>query len=435
METANPILGNPLLLVAILLFLAILPRALRQKRKTTLDKMVERFEKKELQTDDEEEHDKNDPEYEQTARPKDKSLAYLIDEIPTSQTQENETIPPFPVEEEPEKIIKEGIPIPHNEAEDTQPAPKRKVKLIKQEISTTPGENQVSPKKTPSESLKEKKSATPTEEQRPTREEDFKASLLSELEAKESENNWIESEIPGLIMEPIPTEVVSESIPTFKAFPKAKYQTETESPSQPSQKEKEGPKVKNIAPKSEGKKDSNPKKQVKIKSEPPALEVEISESTTKPVEKKASVVSHKSIAKKKRKRAKTPASNTGELHREEKETSSEKVKPKPFLLDLKYLDREESEAIDKGKLPADMVDVVVARLNALQVDLENQFTSVSEELTPGDSQVNGSMWKSLIQGSFPALEEVNDESPDRKEVSLEKLDSFLFTTTQRKNRE
>jgi hypothetical protein len=79
--------------------------------------------------------------------------------------------------------------------------------------------------------------------------------------------------------------------------------------------------------------------------------------------------------------------------------------------------------------------VVIARLNALQVDLENQLVAIPGEPTSSENQVNGNMRKDRVQGSPPDLEGTINEPLDKKEVSLEELDSFLFTSTQRKNRE
>lgn len=408
METANPILGNPLLLAAILLFLAILPRALRQKEKTELDRAIERFEKEESETAADEESDENDTKHGKPVPPKDPSVAYLMEDLPTPrETHEENEVIPFPAQEEREKqvkIVKEGVPISHNKGEDPPPAPKKKVKLIKQEISIPPDENRVSPKKASPEPLKGKKSKPLTKEQKPTWDE-------------ESESSWVEAEIPGLIIDsPLAAEIF-ESIPAFKASPKAKHQSKPEKSHKSPQKEKQGRKVKNIAPKSEEKKDSKkPKKQVQIKPDSPQLEIEISESRPKAVEIKPPVVSHKKIAKK----------------------GAGKKKAKPFLLNLKYLDQEESEAIDPvshDKLPADMVDVVIARLNALQVNLENQLVSLPGELIPRENPINGNIQTDRIQDSLPDLEETINESSDKKEVSLEELSSFLFTATQRKNRE
>ncbi len=445
METANPILGNPLLLAAILLFLAILPRALRQKEKTALDRALERFEKEELDSAAEGESGENETKNEKLVPPKDGSLAYLREDLPTSLEthEENGSIPfPAPVEdrEKQVKIVKEGVPISHNRAENPPPAPRKKVKLIKQEISISPVKNKVSSKKASLEPLKEKTNQAPAKDQESKWDE-------------ESEGNWVEAEIPGLIIEPPPPAEVSESTPTFESSSKAKHQLEAKKPQKSIQNEKQGRKVKKIAPKSEEKKNSKiPTKQVQIKPDSLQLEKEISESIPKAVEIKAPVVSHKNIAKKGagKKKAKALSSKAGETQKTEAEatpvlpqrkdikTSPEKAKPKPFLLNLKYLDQEESETIDPvshDKLPADMVDVVIARLNALQVNLENQLVSIPDELIPRENPINGNIRTDRIQDSLPDLEETINESSDKREVSLEELSSFLFTATQRKNRE
>ncbi|MDH3257200.1 MAG: hypothetical protein OEM27_06250, partial [Nitrospinota bacterium] len=81
METTNLFLGNTLLLLAVLLFLAILPRALRhillQKEKTKLDKAVERFEEEELKAAAEGKSAETDTLQDKSVPPKDSSLAYL----------------------------------------------------------------------------------------------------------------------------------------------------------------------------------------------------------------------------------------------------------------------------------------------------------------------------------------------------------------------
>ena len=120
MESVNPILGNPLLIAAILLFLAILPRALRQKKKTALDRTVERFEEEELKTAAEGESDENIPGHEPATHPEGETSANLTKkDLPNPQeTQGNEGFPPFPTQaeeiEKSIKIVKEGIPISHN---------------------------------------------------------------------------------------------------------------------------------------------------------------------------------------------------------------------------------------------------------------------------------------------------------------------------------
>ncbi len=408
--------------------------------------MVERFEQEELKTAAEGESDENDPAHEQTAHPKDPSLAYLMEDLPTSpEMQGDGSTPPFLTQEEDEKkvkTVKEGVPISHNDAEDLSPAPKKKVKLVKQEISIAPDKNKAFSKKTLSEPLKSK---TRTQEQRSKT--DSQGPPLSENE--ESNGNWVEAEIPGLIMDTPPAAERSESIPTFKASPKANHQSKAEKPQKSPQNEKQSLKVKNIAPKSEKIEDSKPKKHVKAKADSTELKIEISESKPKPVEIKTPIVSHKDIAKKGagQKKAKAPAAKAGKAQktkpkvtavpsqREDIKTSPEKVKPKPFLLDLKYLDQEELETVDPvvhEKLPGDMMDVVIARLNALQVDLENQLVPIPEELVPEESLINGNMRKEQIQDSLPTLERTSSEPTVTREVSLEELDSFLFTDTQRK---
>ncbi len=454
-DTTHLLFGNTLLLLSVLLFLAVLPRALRyillQKESTALDRAVGRFEEEEFKAAHDGESEKKETLYEKPTSPKDRSVAYLMEDLPTPpKTLGDGGIPPFPAEEEneekekPVKIVKEGVSISHSKAKEPPPDPKKKVKLIKQEFSISPGENRVLSKKAPSEPLKGKKSKAPAKYQKTKVDEDSRKLPISENE--ESDDNWVEAEIPGLIIEPLPALEQSESIPTFKASPKARHQSEAKKSPKPSQKEKPGMKVKNIAPKSEEKRDSKPQKPVKIKADSPGLEIEVSESKPKSVEIKAPVVSHKNIAKKEagKQKAKAPSSKVGKTQKTEAEvtavppqregikTSPEKAKPKPFLLDLKYLDQEELETVNPvshKKLPADMVDVVIARLNALQVDLENQLVSIPGELMPRENPVNGKMRKDRIQDSRPV-----NESSDKKEVSLDELDSFLFTSTQRKNR-
>ena len=265
MESTNSILGNPLLLAAILLFLAILPRALRhilsRKEKTTLDRMVERFEKEELET------------------------AVIEDES-------DESIPPFPIYKEaiPVKIVKEGVPISHNDAEDSSLAPQKKVKLVKQGFSIDPDNNEVSSKKT----LSERKGNALTQEQT----SDSQESPISESKNEEPNSNWVEAEIPGLIMDIPPEAEKAKNVPTFKASKKAKRLSDAEKSQKPPQKEKQSPKVKNIAPKSEETKDSKPKKDVKTKAGSPKIKIEISKSKPKPVEIKAPIVSHKRYSQK-----------------------------------------------------------------------------------------------------------------------------------------
>ena len=450
METVNPFLENPLLIAAILLFLAILPRALRQKKKTALDKAVERFEKEELKAAAEGKSDEDINRQKKPIALKDGSLAYLKGDLPASQkVEEQGGIPPFPAQEEDNnvKTVKPGGPISHYETADT--LPKKKIKLIRQDFSIAPDKNKVSSKKVSSDHTKDKASKPLTNDQTSTWNGDSPAPPISGNE--EPKDSWIEAEIPGLTLEP-PAEEKPETIPVFDAFPKEKYQTEAEKPQKSPPKEKQAPEVKNIGPKTEEKKDPKPKQQVIIRADSPELEMENSESTLKEVEIKASVVSHKNIAIKETEtqKAEGPPSKTGETEKTRAEvtvvphqrdnikTSPEMAKLKPFLLDLRYLDQEELETenpISYEELSADMMDVTIARLNALQVDLENQLVSVPGKAISRKTPVDDTLRKDRAQGSLPDLEETINKSSGAKEVSLEELDSFLFTATQRKKRE
>jgi hypothetical protein len=416
MESANPILGNPILLLAIVLFLAILPRALRQREKTSLDRTVERFEKEELLAATVEELNKDNPQQENLDSPKNRSLGYPTTEI----TQGEGGIPHFPeqTEEVPVKIIKEGIPISHNEAKALSSTPKKKVKLIKQETSIAPEIHKDS---------------------------ENKPSVSDSTINEENEGNWVEAEIPGLIMEPLLENEEIKDIPTFKAAPKAEYQSEPENSPKPPQKEKPGITVKNITPKSEEEEDSKSRKQVSTKKDSSEIKLEILESKPKVVEIKAPIVSHKNIAKKgaRRKKAKVGSAKVEKnqeieptvaevlSQQEDMTSSSEVVKAKPFLLDLKYMIRDELETADSvshENFHSDMVDAVIDRLNSLQTNLENQ-------LVAGHNPVNGNMRKNRVQDSLPSSEGATHDPSSKKEVSLNELDSFLFTATQRKSRE
>ena len=426
MDTANPILGNPLLLIAILLFLAILPRALRQKEKTELDKAVERFEKEESRTALAEKPGEDKGNQKKPIALRDGSLAYPKGGLRASQqTEESGGIPPFPAREEDHeervKIVKPGVPISHFET--AEPPQKKKIKLIKQEFSIAPDKNKKSPKKTQSEPAKEILGETPPRKPETTQNEDFPVPPISDSE--ESKDNWIEAEIPGLTLEP-PTPEKAEDIPVFNAFPKEKYRTEAEEPQESLESEKQDTKVKNIASETEEKEDSKSKEQAATKKDSPELEVKISESESKEVEIKAPVASHKSIAK-----------NETEVP-EEGASSSEIEKVKPFLLELRYLAPEESETErpdSQKEMSGHMVDITIARLNALQADLENQLTSIPGKLIPKEIPANENMRKDRIEDSLPDLERMANESSNQKEVSVEELDSFLFTATQRKNKE
>ena len=452
METVNPILENPLLLAAILLFLAILPRALRQKKKSALDKAVERFEKEEIKAAAKGASTEDASKPEKPIALKDGSLVYRKKDQPDSQktTDVFGGIPPFSSEDDDDekvKIVKPGVPISHYETAD--PPPRKKIKLIKQEFSIAPDPNKVSSKKAPTDPPKVKPSSLPTDTQKSATTEDFPIPPISDNE--ESKDNWIEAEIPGLTIEP-PAAEKPEDIPVFNAFPKKKYLTETENPQEPLPEEKQGTVVKNIAPKTEEKKDSKQEKPVAIEANSPEMEREILESGPKEVEINAPVVSHRNITLKEDESPETKAAtskteeteNSGieakpvPLQQGDMEASSETEKLKPFLLDLRYLDSEELEtanSISNEKLPADMVDATIARLNALQVDLESQFTSTPGESISEEIPVGKDMRKDRTQNSLPEFEGIANQSSDKNEVTLEELDSFLFTATQRKKRE
>jgi len=442
METTNPILGNPLLIAAILLFLAILPRALRQREKTALDKAVERFEKEEQKAASQENSGENEKKQKKPIALKDGSLAYLKEDLPAPmKTGDPGGIPPFPTQEEEKvKIVKPGIPISHIEA--AEPPVKKKVKLIKQEFSIAPDPNKAPPKKDSSAPKKDTQSKPSTKDQKTSLSEDFPVPPPIS-DNQEHKDSWIEAEIPGLTVEP-PVEEKTEDIPVFNASPKEEYKSEVP---EPSSEEKQAKAVKNITPKTEEEKDLKPEKEVTIQTDTPELEMEVSESEPKEVEIKGSVPSHKSITKNDKVPLKTDTPNPNVEEAEVTETASEQedakaspevAKLKPFLLDLRYLDQEESEEespVSHGKLSAEMADAAIARLNALKFDLENQFASISDNLAPRDVPVDEHMRKNRTQDSLPELEGVSNRLPEKKAVSLEELDSFLFTAKQRKTKE
>jgi len=450
METVSPILENPLLIAAILLFLAILPRALRQKEKTALDKTVERFEKEEQKAEIKSDEVKN--KLKKPVPLKDGSLAYLKGDLPASQeTEEHGGIPPFPEQEDKDKervkIVKVGVPISHYETAESPP--KKKVKLIKQEFSIAPDPNKASSKKVSPDPIKEKQSQHPPKDQKSTWSEDLHVPPISDHE--ESKDNWIEAEIPGLAVER-PVEEKKEDIPVFNAFPKETYRSETEKTQKSPSKEKQGIGVKNLTPETEEKKDPKPEKQAAIEANSPEMEKEISKSKPKEVEIKTSVVSHKDIAIKEAEaeKAESLPSMSGELEKTEGEitavppqrddikTSPEMAKLKPFLLDLRYLDQEKLEKetpLSYENLSDDMVDVTIARLNDLQVSLENQLKPIPAKAVPRKIMADKGLRKNRTRDPLPDLEGMVNASSGKREVSLEELDSFLFTSTQRKNTE
>ncbi len=458
MENANLLLGNTLLLLAILLFLAVLPRALRQQKKSALDRTVERFEKfeqEELKAAGEEKPGQDDPGEEQTVLLKDRSLDYLKEDMLAAlKTQAQEEIPPFPAQEKqdentPAKTVKEGVAISHNDAAHPPPTSRKKIKLIKQEFSIAPSENRAPLKKAPSAPQTEKKNTAPAKDPNSPSDENSRTLSIKDHTNEGSDDNWVEAEIPGLIVEPLKEAKGSKSVPTFKASPKAKIRSGAKGSQIPLQKAKQRKQAKNIAPKSEERKGSTSKKPEKINTGSLELEIEISDSKPNAVEKKAPLVSHKSIAKKEAEpsQARASSSEPGEIQkaedtavprqREDKKTSPEKTESKPFLLDLKYLYRDESETespVARDTIPDEMVERVVARLNALQNELENHLATVPGERAQNEYQVDGNLRKNQTQDSYPDIKETIGKSSGKKEVSLDDLDSFLFTSTQRQNR-
>jgi hypothetical protein len=424
MENVNSILENPLLLVAIFLLLVFLPLAFREKKKTKLDRAIERFEKEKLRTATEGKTDKSD-----IPRKKNNHSTF-----PKKLKKGN--IHPFPAHE-----VEERAPIPKNDAADSSEAPRNKAKLVKQKLSIAPGENKVTLKNASPDPQNEKKSAPQAKDQKPKSEEYLHTPPLDDNANEESEGNWIEAEIPGLIMESPPPSKSSGNVPTFK---KETPLAEIEQTQKATKKEKQDIKVKNIAPESEEKKDSKPIKQARLATGSPNLGAEISESKPKAVEIKAPLVSHKSITKKKtvQKKAGKSSSKSGKIQkteavvtavphqRKDAKNSPDKVRPKPFLLRVKYLDKGEPETaspVAHEILSGDMANAVIDRLNALQNDLENQLG-----FFPGKNLTGGETRRDQTQDLFSSLKETTVKSSDKKGVSLNELDSFLFTATQRK---
>lgn len=192
------------------------------------------------------------------------------------------------------------------------------------------------------------------------------------------------------------------------------------------------------------KKDSASVKEKAVKfGEPAPIEGKSSEkdrkivkNEPKAVEIKAAVVSHKDEAKKPDNEGKSNSSVT-----KDKSAEPEKPKPRPFFLDLKYLVEEELEAAGPKapeKLSPEMVDRIVARLGDLQVNLESQLVSMLQKDIPKETvkeiPPQGDMRKQRVIKSSPVSEGLPEDLPDKKEVSMEELDAFLFTDRQRKTR-
>ena len=419
METVDPILGNPLFVAALLLFLIILPLALRQKKKTRLDKIIARMEAEELKETAQKEAEKEEAgEHKDTPKNEPEQSPVLAEEPSPPSPQE---IPPAPKKKK--KVIKESIPISHNE----ESADRHKA---------------------------DAKSRASARDKKSSWDEDFSTSSN-----EESGSNWVEAEIPGLIIEPFPAAKDSDTEPearkpdpakkkrpdkpkpkellTFKAASKsAQNFGEDEFEDFPSEKNLPS-KVKDPAPKAVAKKETRlPKPE------------NIPELKPKDVEIKAIVVSHKDIAEKEDGEDKAPIPSAGgpgtsgieeplEIEAippesEDRKSPPERRKPKPFFLDLQYLVEDEMKAgpESSNKLSPGMADRIVARLNDLQSHLENQLVS-----QPGKSAPARGMRPSRIQDAAPVVAGTTEILSEKKEVSLEELDGFLFTAHRKKGGE
>ena len=433
METTDPTLGNPLFvapsllfLIALLLFLIILPLALRQIKKTALDKIIPRMEAEELKEAAREKAGK-----ENTA--KDTGQPFPAVKEPPATPQE---IPP--VLKKKKKVVKEGVPISHNE---------ENAGLRKAGSGSTV-------------SSRDKKTSW---------DDDFSMSSN-----EDSGNNWVEAEIPGLIIEPFPAEMDSDTEPEAKSPVPAEKKASDKpkpapaSPDKPKPKEiltfkaasqskrkfgedqfEDFPSGKNLPSKV---KDSAPKAVEKKETRPPEPE-EIPELEPKDVEIKAIVVSHKDIAEKEDREEKAPAPSAGDEstsgieepleleaeieaippESEDRESAPDRPKPEPFFLDLKFLVEDELKAGPEPskKLSPGMVDRIVARLNELQNHLEHQLVSQPGKGGPAKRD----MHHARIQDAAPEVAGTTEGLSEKKEVSLEELDGFLFTANRKKSKE
>ena len=450
MEIFDPIMGNPLFVAALLLFLIILPLALRQSKKSELDKIIDRMEQEEFKEAAKEEAATIKETAKQDPTPSPPGPLIEGPEDPVDEEPKEPAESP-PVIKKKKKAVKEGVPISHNEATT--------------DLSQSP-----------------LGSAQPHKGQKSSWDEDFKNALPSDSEDLNSGDNWVEAEIPGLIIEPFPMEESSKAKPkpkskeSSKAKPKAKRVGSSKSKPKaqagaPADKSSEEvptfeatpqpvsgfgvdefedfpsrknpvPDVKKPVAKTVEKKETPGRETAENEPEMPELEMEIPESRPKDVEIKTIVVSHRDIAEKEGGKKEMPSSSPrdGKLplreeetretaaemesipHRgEDQEPAPDSPKPKPFFLDLQYLVEEElaAETGSPKKLSPGMVDRIVARLNDLQTHLERQLASLSR------NPATMSMRNDRIQDPPPVVE-------DKREVSLEELDSFLFTAHQRK---
>ena len=421
METTGPILGNPLFIAALLLFLVILPLALRQKKKTRLDEIIARIEAEELKEATQEEADKEKAEKHKDAPKNEPGKSPVLADQPSPPPSPKE-IPPAPRKKK--KAIKESVPISHNEES----------AVLHKADAQSKASSQV------------KKSSW---------DEDFSISSN-----EEPGNNWIEAEIPGLVMEPFPAEKDSVTEPetrkpdpakkkdpdqpkpkeilTFKAAPKSAHPFgEDQFEDFPSGKNLP-PKIKDSAPKAVDKKETRLLKPDNIPELKP-----------KDVEIKTIVVSHKDTAEKEEDEDKAPAASAGDpstsgieepLEIEailpesgDRKSPPERPKHKPFFLDLKYLVEDELKAGPESskKLSPGMVDRIVARLNDLQSHLEHQLVSQPGKGAPAERDIR----PSRIQDAAPVVAGTTEVLSKKKEVSLEELDGFLFTANRKKDRE
>jgi len=338
------------------------------------------------------------------------------------------------------KSTRDNIAVSQRRSSDSPQASKKKTRLIKQEISIAPDRNRETPKKNSSGSAKTKTGKVQTTSQKASAKKKLHDSPANELPATKPDDNWVEAEIPGLIMDPQPVPAETESIPTFKASPKP------EEPLQEAKtfKEKQSSKVKNPAPHSEEKKDSKSQKPMKIEADLPDMKTEIPGSEPKQVEFEAPVVSHEKVTDKGniQKTAKSSSAKAGLPGKNEAKAaevdlqkplkaSPDKTRPKPFFLDLKFLDREEKEtvtSVSQDNLPADPLDGVIERLNALQDELERQWVSTPSPLTEKAPLTSANQEKRQPS----QIERSTNEPTGSTQVSLDELDSFLFTARQRK---
>ena len=425
METTGPILGNPLFIAALLLFLIVLPLALRQKGKTQLDKIIARMEAEELKEAAQEEAEKEKAgEHKDTPKNEPEQSPVLADK--PSPPPSPKEIPPTP--KKIKKVIKESVPISHNE---------ESAGLLKADAKSKA-------------SSRGKKSSW---------DEDFSTSSN-----EEPGSNWVEAEIPGLIIEPFPAEKVSDTKPeakkpepakkkspdkpkpkqilTFKAAPKSDHNFGGDEFEDFPTGKKLPSKVRDSAPKAVEKKETRLPKPDNI----PELE-------PKDVEIKTIVVSHKDIAEKEDGEDKAPAPSAGDPspsgieepldieaeieaippESEDRKSTPERPKPKPFFLDLQYLVEDEMKAGPESskKLSPGMVDRLVARLNDLQSHLEHQLVSQPGKSAPAERD----MRHSRIQDAAPVVAGTTEILSKKKEVSLEELDGFLFTANRKKGKE